>query len=339
MSTPLVSVVIPTYNRVRLLQEAIDSALAQTYDNIEVIVTDDGSTDGTRDLIASYTDPRIRYRRNRKNLGQTMNNRAAFVEARGTYVANLHDDDRWTPHFLETLVPRLEAHPEASVAFCDHYVTSDDGTVHDAWTEENTRYFGRDTLAPGLHRPFHHLALIDLSIPVVMGSVMRKGALDLNDVPGEVEPIYDLWLAYLLCRDGHAAIYVSDRLTYYRVHGSQESGRSTVQKSQAHVFCFNRFVADDRLQAIGPALVAERAQRLVGAGIELLCDGRPRDARPLLVEGLRSGVRRAAAPLLLSFLPPDRSRRIAVSYRQERRSLLQSIKRGFAPADLSDSRL
>lgn len=105
MPSPLVSVIIPTFNRVGYLEEAIASALAQTYEHIEVIVSDDGDQVEVEALVDTFDDPRLRYRENEATLGQALNNRAAFSEAQGRYVANLHDDDRWSPDFLSTLVP------------------------------------------------------------------------------------------------------------------------------------------------------------------------------------------------------------------------------------------
>lgn len=66
---PLVSVVIPTYNRVRTLPRAIDSVLNQTYQNLELIVMDDGSEDGTEEYVKNMADPRVRYRKSDTNMG------------------------------------------------------------------------------------------------------------------------------------------------------------------------------------------------------------------------------------------------------------------------------
>lgn len=254
MPSPLVSVIIPTFNRVGYLEEAIASALAQTYEHIEVIVSDDGDQVEVEALVDTFDDPRLRYRENEATLGQALNNRAAFPEAQGRYVANLHDDDRWSPDFLSTLVPHLENHPNVSVAFSDHYVTHADGSVNDKRTREASRHFGRATLNPGLHQPFWEMALLNSTVPTVMASVMRRSSLDLEHIPAEVGPIYDRWLTYLLCRDGHAAYFHPEPLTYYRVHEAQESDGLSVNKCAAELYCSEQFVADSRLSDIHPQL-------------------------------------------------------------------------------------
>jgi glycosyltransferase involved in cell wall biosynthesis len=303
MTAPLVSVVVPTYNREEYLREALDSALAQTYPHIEVLVMDDGSSDGTQTRVEAYEDPRIRYHRNSTNLGQTRTNHLGFSIARGKYVANLHDDDRWDPRFLERLVPTLEADDSIAVAFCDHWLMDWRGMVNETWTDTSSRFFKRDRLAPGLHRPFYQLALLDLSIPVVMGSVMRRSVLDLNDFPDEVDPIYDLWLAYLLCRDGWAAYYLPDRLTYYRAHPAQEASHSTVKKTLAHLYCYRRFAEDGYITSLGDPFRDRLKEHHVHLAIDYLCSGNTKDARASLRAGLPSRPYRSIPAFLLSLLP------------------------------------
>lgn len=104
-SKPLVSVVIAAYNMGAYVPFAIGSALDQTYDNIEVIVIDDGSTDGTRDAISVYeSDPRVRYLY-QENRGQAAAKNRGVRESRGDYVAFLDADDVWVPEKLELQIP------------------------------------------------------------------------------------------------------------------------------------------------------------------------------------------------------------------------------------------
>ena len=95
MAGPLVTLAISTYNRADgYLRVALASAVAQTYEPLEIVVVDNASTDGTAALVASYADPRIRYVRNAKNIGANGNFNACLEHARGTYFLLLHDDDR-----------------------------------------------------------------------------------------------------------------------------------------------------------------------------------------------------------------------------------------------------
>jgi len=98
--TPLVSIIIPTYNRAGFLKEAIKSVLAQTYKNIEVIVVDDGSTDNTPKLVKQFTDKRIIYLR-QENKGASSARNKGIESARGNYIAFLDSDDIWLPQKIE----------------------------------------------------------------------------------------------------------------------------------------------------------------------------------------------------------------------------------------------
>lgn len=105
-TAPLVSVVIPTYNRANLVADAINSVLAQTYPNVEVIVVDDGSSDGTLDLLRTYGS-RIRAI-SQSNAGPSAARNRGVMEARGELVAFLDSDDLWLPHKLAAQVNLLQ---------------------------------------------------------------------------------------------------------------------------------------------------------------------------------------------------------------------------------------
>jgi len=116
MRTPRVTVIVPTYNRAGYLAEAIGSVLAQTFDDFEVVVVDDGSTDGTAALVGAFDDARVRYLyQDHRGISAAMN--AGVRSARGDYVARLDSDDRWLPHMLAALVPVLDARPAVGVVY------------------------------------------------------------------------------------------------------------------------------------------------------------------------------------------------------------------------------
>ncbi|AGB38753.1 glycosyltransferase family 2 protein [Natronococcus occultus] len=121
---PLVSVVIPTYNRIDLLPKAIDSALRQTYNNLEIIVVDDCSTDGTRELLEERYESEIQYLRHEKNRGGSAARNTGIEAASGEYIAFLDSDDEWLPQKVEKQVARLEELSEDWVAtYCDFHQT------------------------------------------------------------------------------------------------------------------------------------------------------------------------------------------------------------------------
>jgi len=103
MSGPLVTIGIPTYNRAgQYLKKTLESALAQKYEHIEILVSDNCSTDHTPELLQSYTDPRLTYYRQKENLGQRGNMNFLIDKAAGDYFLMLHDDDMIDPDFVGT---------------------------------------------------------------------------------------------------------------------------------------------------------------------------------------------------------------------------------------------
>lgn len=122
---PTVSVVIPTYNTAGYVTRAVDSVLAQTYQDLEIIVVDDGSTDATRERLAPYGN-RIHY------LYQENQERAAARNtgiryAQGEYVAFLDADDYWLPSKLEQQVAAFDKHPETGMVYSQVYVVDRHG--------------------------------------------------------------------------------------------------------------------------------------------------------------------------------------------------------------------
>lgn len=109
---PLISVILPAYNAERFLEEAIDSILAQTYKNFELIVLNDGSTDRTEEIILSYNDPRIRYIKNESNLKLIKTLNKGIDLARGKYIARMDADDISLPTRFEKEIDFMETHPD-----------------------------------------------------------------------------------------------------------------------------------------------------------------------------------------------------------------------------------
>jgi glycosyltransferase involved in cell wall biosynthesis len=114
---PLVSVIIPTYNRSRFLSETLDSVLNQTYKDTEIIVVDDGSTDGTAQLVRKYAR-RIRYIYQKRSERSSARNRGVR-ESCGEYVAFLDSDDLWLPEKIERQVKVLNEKREIGVVYTD----------------------------------------------------------------------------------------------------------------------------------------------------------------------------------------------------------------------------
>lgn len=111
MSRPLVSILIPTFNRRRYLAQALASALRQTYPSIEVIVINDGGED-VGDIVQSFADQRVVFINRRQNRGKAYSLNEALSRASGKYITYLDDDDMYYPYHVETLANALELNPD-----------------------------------------------------------------------------------------------------------------------------------------------------------------------------------------------------------------------------------
>lgn len=115
-NTPLVSIITPTFNREHTLQRAIDSVLAQTYQNWELIIIDDGSTDHTRELVGAVTDKRVKYL-HKENGGPSKARNYGIEHARGKWIMYLDSDDELLPKCIETMLAWVGKNPTVAFAF------------------------------------------------------------------------------------------------------------------------------------------------------------------------------------------------------------------------------
>ncbi|SDF09381.1 Glycosyl transferase family 2 [Blastococcus fimeti] len=129
MSEPLVSILIPTYNGERHLKAALRSARDQTYRNVEIVIGDDGSSDGTPRIVAAAAaeDQRIRVVRHESNIGAHENLRRLFADARGEYVKYVLHDDVLATDCVRELVRGMQDHPEATLAFSRRSLIDENG--------------------------------------------------------------------------------------------------------------------------------------------------------------------------------------------------------------------
>lgn len=117
-ATPLISVIMPTWNRASIISEAIQSVVEQEYANWELLVCDDASDDNTEEVVASFNDTRIRYMPLPKG-GAAAARNAGLREARGELIAYLDSDNIWHPAFLLAMTGALQHQPGRSAAYCD----------------------------------------------------------------------------------------------------------------------------------------------------------------------------------------------------------------------------
>lgn len=126
---PLVSIGVFLYNEERFVRQTLASLLAQDYENLEIVVSDNCSTDHTdaicRELLAD--DPRVRYERQERNIGAAGNSVRVLERATGKYFMWASGHDLWSPNLVSTCVAALESHPEAALAYASSSWIDDEG--------------------------------------------------------------------------------------------------------------------------------------------------------------------------------------------------------------------
>ena len=128
MTQPLVSIIIPSYNQAHFIGQTLDSVFAQDYKNIEVLVLDGASSDGTVELLKKYSD-RLAYWVSEKDAGQSDAVNKGLQRAKGDFIGWINSDDLYYPNAVSEGMKQLLAHPEASIVFGDHDVIDADNKV------------------------------------------------------------------------------------------------------------------------------------------------------------------------------------------------------------------
>lgn len=122
---PLVSVIMPAYNAADYIADAIESVLIQNYQNFELIVIDDGSTDNTKDIVSGFDDERIRYFY-QKNKGLPGACNPGIKNSKGPFIIKLDIDDMMTPDFIAKHLAKFETHPDADLVYCDDLLINEE---------------------------------------------------------------------------------------------------------------------------------------------------------------------------------------------------------------------
>lgn len=315
MPRPTVTIAIAAYKSApEHLAAAVESALRQTWQNVEVLVSDDSPDPALREVVERFNDPRVTYQHNSPRLGVALNHWSAFRAAKGEFIAVLNHDDRFEDTFLERLTPPLIDDPRLALAFCDQWVIDTDGRRSAEFTDRFSATWSRADLPAGVILPFFHL-FASQSIPLAAGAVFRRDLLP-EHFPAEAGPAYDLWLAYLLCRHGHGAYYVPERLSSWRVHDSNLTGQGNAGWFLGTATCWEEASKDPNLAAIRPTLRQHAAFAYSTCAVRAWRAGQPADCRRNAWRSLRMHFTwKGAAVCLLPFLPKSLADRLAARSR------------------------
>jgi len=201
--SPKVSIIIPTLNRAHYLKESIDSALNQTFQDREIIVVDDGSTDGTQEVVKSYGD-KVRYLR-QENLGPPAAMNTGAHNARGEYYMVLGDDDALLPEMLECQVKVLDENPDAAFVCSGVHFMDADGEIYKTSRAGRTRERSFKSLLFD-NFVWHLTTLVRRSISEEIGH-FDEGLLTTHD--------HDLWVRMAI---NHPFEYTDQPLAKFRRH-------------------------------------------------------------------------------------------------------------------------
>jgi glycosyltransferase involved in cell wall biosynthesis len=280
MRPPIVSVCIPAYNQGRYLREALESALAQSGPDLEVVVYDDASTDGTAELLASVRDPRVRSFRQHKRVGISLNRNSCLAVARGRYLAWLDGDDVYCRDALVIQTTTLERTPRAGLVHGNHHVIGDDGRTLPGWRPP----FDQDVVESG-GAAFRELTLSNyVTAPTV---VVRR---ECYERVGGYSPAltrcgedWEMWMRITLHYD---LAYSAAPIASYRRHDASSSASATASGEQLlfdigaieTIFDYRRhqlgLPRDGRLRRRADAALAVKA--LLQSGRELAVGARRR---------------------------------------------------------------
>lgn len=209
LENPLVSVVMPVYATEKFLAAAVNSVLAQTYRNFELLVLDDGSPGDVSSVLAAFDDPRIRLLHH-ENRGPAFTRNQGVRESRGSYIAFLDSDDEWMPDKLFRQVELLKARPEIDVVYTQRRTMNEEGLEVEGFTPRLRDGFLLDEL------------YVDNFI-CMSSSILRREVFDRVGLINEalrMSEDFDFWLR-VAC--GHRFAAIDAPLVRYRIHSGQVS--------------------------------------------------------------------------------------------------------------------
>jgi glycosyltransferase involved in cell wall biosynthesis len=216
-----VAVIIPNYNHAPYLRQRIDSVLAQTIQDIEVLILDDCSKDNSCEIINEYAgDSRITIHFNETNSGCVFKQwNKGLNWAKGKYVWIAESDDYSDPKFLETMVARLEQNPDIGLAFCDSWRVCDGEITRarERWFGEFVNEYQSDFQCNGREYAARQMLFIN-TVPNASSVVFRRSV---AQKAGSADETYQLsadWLFWISLLEHSDLAYVAEPLNYYRYH-------------------------------------------------------------------------------------------------------------------------
>ena len=201
----LVSIIMPSYNTQKFIEETLDSVLAQTYTNWELIIVDDCSTDNTDEIVSPFlSDSRIIYIQNEKNSGAAVSRNRALREAKGKWIAFLDSDDLWTPDKLEKQIAFMQSN-----GYCFSYTNYSE-------IDESSEPLGKTVTGPKKITKTGMYNYCWMGCLTVMYDVEKIGLIQIDDIKKNND--YSMWLK--ICKKANCYLLDEDLARYRKRQGS-----------------------------------------------------------------------------------------------------------------------
>jgi glycosyltransferase involved in cell wall biosynthesis len=238
-----VSVIVPNYNHARFLKQRIDSILNQTFQDFELIILDDYSSDNSKELIELYrAHPKVSsiiY--NVANSGNTFKQwKKGLKEVQGKYIWFAESDDYANPQFLEKMVPLLEANQHVGLAFCNsHFIDGVGNVISNTNSITGTYGIDHEAEKPTIFNGFQFCLkylFYTCRIPNASAALLRSEPVINNlhwiDTSLRNSGDWKLWINICLNND---IAWLNQDLNYFRIHGSNVTNSSELLNKEAHL--------------------------------------------------------------------------------------------------------
>lgn len=288
MSNPLVTIIVPTYNRRRWIRECLDAIASQTYSNVETLVIDDCSTDGTAEWLRS--DPRYAFacvHAQPKNAGASEARNTGVRMSQGDLVTFIDSDDVLEPKHLETAVEAFRRYPNLGLFCCDARMIGPDGEVLQGgrtWHELNSE-IKHYPVRSGL-RSLEEVFLFSNSFP---GFTLRREVFDkIGYLNQAIFPLDDYDLALRVAGSGYDIYYCHQPLARYRSHGGNLSGSANgIKVGREKLRCLQQALERyPELRALGRAVDRRLAEVMVELAVSCAHTGDHKQAARMLSQAV-----------------------------------------------------
>ncbi|EAZ92060.1 glycosyltransferase family 2 protein [Crocosphaera chwakensis] len=245
---PKVSIIIPSYNHAKFLEQRLDSIFNQTYQDFEVIFLDDASSDNTKEIFSKYTDhPKVK-----KVIFNSQNSGSPFKqwnkgvkEAQGEYIWIAESDDYADRKFLETLVPLLEENPKIGIAYCQSLQINEKSQItksYSNYTEDiDKNRWNNSFINSGIDEVTNYL-IVKNTIPNASAVLMRRKAYIEAEMAPENMRLCGDWYSYIKILRKYDIAFCNQPLNYYRYHSQISRAYNKKDKNKRFIQYIEHYI-------------------------------------------------------------------------------------------------